>query len=234
MIPSRCFLWLFVLFCIPLTLTAAEAVADANPARGDWLEMVAMVLGTLITLFVLPYLKNKSAQAAAEATTAKFDASKSLLEQKNYLIDGRLMPFLWNTAAYLTEVRLPQWMGRIANRQFEGIWTDLVDELKDLAKTKFAAEGINIVEVIGDAALTSLIKRAVLDKLPIPNGIKDPAGFMIDKVVPLLTSKGVEWIRNKIDDGEDDEIDVAVATAKRNEVPQDADTKLLPAQRLND
>lgn len=199
---------LLVLSCVCLSLSASEVVADTAAAvvpatKQDWMTMVATILGTLITIFILPLLKNKAAEAQAKAQGARYDASQSLMAQKNYLIDARLIPFLLNTAAYLTEVRLPQWIDRIGRRDFDGIWNDLVLELKDLAIKKFAVEGIDLVATIGPDALTSLIKRAVIEKLPIPNGIKDPAGYLIDKVVPLLATKGVEWVRERIEFGED-------------------------------
>jgi hypothetical protein len=180
---------------------AAPAVAPVE--KTDWVKIVGGLLGTLITLFILPLLKNKAAEVQARATEAKFDASKSLLEQKSYLINERLMPFLWNTAAYLTEVRLPQWIDRIARRDLDGIWKDLVVELKDLAIKKFASEGLDIIAAIGEEALTGLIKRAILEKLPIPNGLREPAAFLADRVLPLLTTKGVAWVRDRVNAGEE-------------------------------
>lgn len=180
----------------------AEDAIPVIPTAQGWQGMVTTVLMMVLTAFLIPWLKNKASAARAEATQIRFDASKSILEQKHYLIDARLKPFLWDTAAYLTEVRLPTWTTRILAREFDGIWGDLVKELKDLAIKKFGAEGIDIVEAIGADTLAGLVKRAVIDALPIPNGIKDPANFLAEKFLPVLVTKGVAWARERVNNGE--------------------------------
>lgn len=192
-----------LLLLSPLALYAEDVAPEVTSTATGWQGMILTLLATLVTAVLLPWIKNKAVSAKAEADVHRFDASKSLLEQKNYLIDARLIPFLWATAAYLTEVRLPQWVDRIVRKDFEGIWSDLLKELKDLAIKKFAGEGIDIVEAIGADALSNLVKRAVMDKLPIPNGIKDPAAFLVDKFLPVMVDKGVKWARDRVTAGHD-------------------------------
>jgi len=187
--------------------TAPADSAGASMEEGSlpgWAQALIGLISIAISTFLTAFLKNKAKEANANAKKAEFDASKSLLEQKNFLINNRLMPFLWNTAAYLTEERIPIYLDRLqGGASWDSIKDDLVGELKNLAIKKFAAEGIDIVEAIGEDALVGLINRALVEKLPIPNGFKDPAKFLVEKAGGWLTDKGVAWVRNKVNRDED-------------------------------
>lgn len=181
----------------PAYLVPAEAVEAAPEASSTpmWLTALLGLIGTAITAYLAPwltkYLKAKEASAKAEAGHADM-SRKAILMQ-------RLEEFLYNSAAHLAAKELP----RIAALVSSGDITDgdavkaelksIGARLKDMAKTKFAAEGIDIVEEFGDDVIDDLIDRMAA-RVNFP-GKDTVATLLKGGVADKLVDKGLSWVK---------------------------------------
>lgn len=182
----------------------------------QWLHFVWLAFGVIILPYILSFLRSKKQEADAEAEKFKFDANMSLLEQKNYLIDKRIIPYLWSMASYLAEKQLPTLLLAITTQK-EGEkkfdWSkyaqDLKTELLEDVKEKFAAESIDIVKILGEKYLGELIDRAIARAIPWLPQSTQPIFESISKdrggqLATLIMNRGLEaaktrWLKEEKD-----------------------------------
>ncbi len=209
---------------------AAAAAAEAAPAS-TMDTIVKAVLGLVsmaVTAFLVPYLRNKSKAAQAEADKMTAEAGKAVAEGAKANVEGRgtlvarLKSFLWGEAAGIAEKEFPKLANQIIAGHFKGDGkTDKVkavlrswgQTLKEDAIEYFNIQGINIVAALGDKFLDKLIARAANAVSPFPG--KDTAVEMLtEKVSNALVEKGVDWIRGKyLSDGATTDAAVAPVAA---------------------
>jgi len=164
-----------------------------------WLQILMAALGTLVTGFLLPFLKQKAQAAQLEAVQTKIDTTKSLLEQKQILVN-RLKAFLEGTAAAIGEKRWPIICQKIQSGQLktaEQIKAELKlwgVNLKGMAVAYFDGQGIDIIAAFGDQFIDSLIERAANLVSPFP-GKETAVEVLKDKVAPMLMNQGITWVR---------------------------------------
>lgn len=210
---------LALLVCSPALLLAEEAVeaVTTTPAIPDgapwWVQALWPILFATVIPFLVGYLRKKKQSAVAEAEKIQLDANKSLMEQKNVLIDKRVIPFLWATAEHIAERDLPKILadGIDGDGKFDwkGHAKNIGIELKDLAIDKFKQEGIDIVQVLGEKYLGTLIDRAISKAIPwLPQAARPTvenladgkgavlAGLIIDKGLAIANKR---WLNGKLD-----------------------------------
>jgi hypothetical protein len=198
------FAYTLAMLAIPMLVAAEEVVAETAPAVVDaaptpevagWVGMVQMALMVIIPLIFGGFLKKKW---DSEKTKTAIDTSKSLMEQKNMIIDQRLMPFLVDTAEHWLLTQLPAILkdaGDGGGFQWKDHLMGLKTYAKDQALKKFAHENIDLIELLGADALDNLIDRQIMrliGKLPEKVQAFIPAG-----AVDMLTDKASEYAIEK-------------------------------------
>lgn len=185
-----------LLFVFPGLLFAADAVTTVGGVSVGWSDVIQAVVAlimTIITAYLIPYLKAKAMQARVRVAASAQEASASLwLELRAFLFDG---------AAAIVE------------RQFLKIAEDVKDgELKTPADVKrrlyvlgqrlradalqyFNVRGVDLLRVIGNEALDRLIEQASNKVSPFPG--KDTAkAFLQDTVADAIIDYGVTHVRD--------------------------------------
>jgi len=168
-----------------------------------WVQILLAVLSTLITTFLLPYLRALNAKAKAEHEKALADANNATLEAKTELI-YQLKTFLFMNAMSIAEQRFPELARKINNKELttvDEIKAELRSwgkDLKEKALTFFKNQGIDLVAAVGDDYLDDLI-RHVADKVsPFP-GKETAVELLTNKGTDLIIEKGVEWAKKRLD-----------------------------------
>jgi hypothetical protein len=183
---------------------AAPDAAAAAPELTGIAALVVTVVTTLVAMFVTPRLR---AKAAAETKKAEAEALNANMSTNEILL-RRLKSFLWGQAAAFAEKRFPVLAGQIASGHFktEGsikaelkIWHQ---DLKDSAVKYFGGQGVDLIGAVGDDALDALIERAANAVSPFP-GKETAKALLKDRVSDVLVEKGVEWMKSKVEAGED-------------------------------
>lgn len=184
------------LFFFVLSTGAEEAVeiAAETPSEFSLFGVVGVIVAVVVG-WLSTFLKKKW---GAETEKAKIDASKSMMEQKNFIIDNRLIPFAINTAEHWL---LTQMMPIIKDAtdgdgfQWKDHFNNLKTYLKDSVVKKFAAENVDIISEIGEKELDKLLDRiAVKLVAKLPDSI---TAFLPAPVVDMLTDKASEFIVDK-------------------------------------
>ena len=203
-----------------LLAQAAPVVAPAAEGGSTMDTIIKAVMGlamTAITMFLLPFLKRKSAAAAAEAV-------KSNVEGRGVLAD-RAKAFLFGEAGRIAEKEFPKLAGDILAGKFkgDGKWSAVKDVMKSWgvilkkdAIDYFGNQGIDLVAALGDKFLDKLIMRAADAVSPFP-GKETAVELLTGTASDMLFKKGVEWTRAKFLDTDQDEASFA-------DVPADATT----------
>lgn len=197
---------LLALFCgMGYAADSAPLVAATTPIPADapwWASIVYLLLTTIVTMFLVPFLKQKATAAKSEADATKIDASKSLIEQRGILAD-RLKSYLWGSAAAIAEDRFPKLAMRILKGEFKdasSIKTELGSwgiELRQQAIVYFQVQGIDLIKEFGVSALDDLIERAANAVSPFPG--KDTAVTLLEtNVAPTIISHGTTWVQAQI------------------------------------
>lgn len=213
-----------LLFCPTLVVFAEEVAEAVTPAMPPippdapwWVQLVWPILFVVVMPFVVGYLRKKKAAAIAEAEKIELDSSKSLMEQKNLLIDKRVIPYLWATAEHLAAKNLPVVLADALDGDGKFDWKKhaggLKDELLTSLKEKFKAEGIDIVKVLGEKYLGELLDRAIQKAIPwLPQASQNIvgsiaegkgkflAGMIVDKGLDIAKAK---WLEDKLESQED-------------------------------
>lgn len=186
----------FLLILVTFFAVGADQPVDES---GESSNTLITILGTVITLVVTVlggYLKSKW---SADTKKSKLDYDKSLMEQKNFLIDNRVIPFVASTVEHWLLTQLMPIVKDISDGgDFD--WDKHFDNLKEYAKTrvvqKFSSENVDILEHLGENELNNIIDRIVvkaISNIPdnfrgmIPDSIKDKIS---DKASSFLLKKG--------------------------------------------
>lgn len=191
----------------PAPEAAAEAPAETAPkaesekALPKWLQYLVGILGTLITMFLVPFLKRKAASAKAEAEKNSAEATQAHVNARGILV-SRLQEFLWGSAEAIAEKKFPALAQKIANGDLnsaQGIKKELYGwggDLRGDAIAYFNNQGVDIIAAVGDDFLDKLIERAANKVSPFPG--RDTAKELLQAhATDWLIAQGVEWVRRK-------------------------------------
>lgn len=203
-----------LILCLLLVLLPlAGWCGEIDPVTGDivakpaeaattwWKELVAVIMATVVTPFLVQFMRAKSAAAAAEAERARVVTNGELIDQKGVLLT-RVKEYLWGSAAAIAEKRFPYLANAILAGQMKTVpeikrelfaWGA---QLRTEAITYFGHQGIDLVATIGEEALDALIERAANAVSPFP-GKETAVALLKDGVAPLLLDKGIDWMRER-------------------------------------
>lgn len=174
-----------------LNMLAETTVTGAAPW---WAELITLALGTVITAFLIPFLKQKAAEAKAKTTSDAVDAKGKLIAQ--------LQEFLFANAANIVEREYPKIAalvkaGKITDKDtVKKYLYELGGRLRGDAIVYFGNQGIDIVKAVGDEYLDRMIEWAANAVSPFP-GKESAAAFLTDHVSDWLIEEGTEWVRRK-------------------------------------
>ena len=168
--------YLFLIFLLfPALLFAGEETSSDVPG---W----AMVLTTGITALVAWAFSLWRDRMKADTEHHKLDSNLSLMQQKNYIIDRRLIPFLEGTTTHFLTLKLPVVLRDVSKDEFEWapFFVDLRRYLRKRVLEKFAQENIDLIRLLGERELTDLIDRCftrMITNLPGPIQALIPSGI---------------------------------------------------------
>ena len=166
-----------------------------------WMQIVSMVAISLVTLFVLPWLKRKAEMAKAETLRADLGSRELLL--------GQIKLMLLEEATSIAEEKFPKLVKIIAAKNLKPVaikeelklWGQ---DLKTRAIEYFKVQGVDLVGAIGDSYLDRLIRGAADATSPFPG--KETAVALLEKEWSnKLVKYGVEWVKERYMDGGDAE-----------------------------
>jgi len=178
-------------------------LAQAEVDVTDWKVIVATVLSTLITAFLIPYLKNKASAARATASAQSIQAVGSSIATREVLRE-ELKAFMFDTAASISEKRFPDLARRVAEGKLTNA-KDIKDELKGWGENlktdavlAFKAGGIDLAAELGDVYLDSVVEWAANRVSPFP-GKETAVALLQEKASDALIKYGVDYMRKHAD-----------------------------------
>jgi len=182
-------------------VTTPAATAVAPKPTPEWVQIVVAVIGSLITLFLLPYLKRQAAAAKANAAKLTTEKKATEIEMRGVLV-SRLKSFLWGSAAAMAEREIPKIAkeikaGSLTNAaQVKKALYGMGGSLRNDAIAYFKNQGVDVLAAVGDEFLDKLIERAANEVSPFP-GKETAVALLTDNITDLLIEKGVDYVRAK-------------------------------------
>lgn len=175
-----------VLLCLfPLAAFAGEEVAQEIPVWATTITAaIVAIIGWAFKLW--------RSRMKVDTEQHQLDATKSLMEQRNFIIDRRIIPFMESTATYWLTLRLPLILTEASRKDFD--WTShyyhLREYLKDRVVDKFTEENIDILKVLGEKELYNLIDRMLVKLLSkLPDSVTAFLPSSVVSELPRLASK---------------------------------------------
>jgi len=175
---------------------AAPAAAE-KAAEGGTLQTVLMlvvpVLGLVITMFLVPWLRKMSQKADAEAQKAGIEKGAALFE--------RVKGYVFRRVSDLIEEEYPKIAadviaGTLDKDTIKMRLHAIGAGLKAEATAYFKAQGVDLIKEMGDDALDKLIRSAANKLSPFPG--KETAVVLAETTISnILVNKGVEWATKK-------------------------------------
>lgn len=195
------FAFTIILLGAVFALGAEEAAADSTSNTPSWLVGVTALL-TAVIAWVAKMLHSKF---KIDGEVAAIDKDRSLWEQKNLLIDQRIIPFMISTGEHWLITRAPALLldaGNGGGFKWADHWTDLRGYVKARVIKKFASENIDIFDHLVETELDDLLDRTLtklITLLPdsvtrfLPRSTRDAAVeyakvFIAEKGKDLLSS----------------------------------------------
>jgi len=176
-------------------VTLAELDPSALEGQPFWQQVLYAVVVSVVSLFVLPYLKRLNEKARAEAEAANQTIREKLL--------SRVKSIALDQAYVIGQERFPkiaQWI--FTNKEGKPGLQTIKDELRswgqDLKKhivAYFKNEGIDIVGEIGDDYLDQIVRWAADKVSPFP-GKETAVQLLTDDWTNKLADFGVDWVRD--------------------------------------
>jgi anti-sigma28 factor (negative regulator of flagellin synthesis) len=193
-----------------LLQAATNAPADAATSGAGtpvWLTGLIAVIGSIVTIFLVPWLRQKANAARAEAEKLKSESIGKQLDNKSLLIE-QAKAFALDTAASIAEKRFPALQAKITAGELKLDAAMLKDELrswgavlKDKIIGHFDDQGINVITGVGDKYLDELVEWAANKVSPFPG--KDTVKALLTewdgKALEFLANKGVDWVKSRVE-----------------------------------
>lgn len=177
-------------------MNLAQAAPDALADAPLWAQAVYAIVTVLIAGFLLPWLKSMAEQARSKANEQNQAAAITLRERiKAAAIEG---------AGVIAEQRLPALAERILAREQKYTKAEIKNEMRQwgadlkqqLVREFSDSDGINLIEVVGDAALDNIVRWAADSTSPFP-GKETATTLLIDDWSNRLVKFGVSWVAQK-------------------------------------
>jgi len=177
-------------------VTAPAVAPDGTPEVLTGIAATAMVIITMLVMLITKWLRTKF---KVDAENTQLDSTKSLMEQRNFLIDHRLIPFAISTAEHWLLTQLPTILRDLTDGdgfEWGTHWRHLRTYTRQRVLAKFLAENIDIVKVLGEKELDDILDRWLLklvSKLPHTVQAYIPEG-LLTKSTDILTKKLTEFV----------------------------------------
>ncbi|NEN87925.1 MAG: hypothetical protein F6K48_02985 [Okeania sp. SIO3H1] len=176
----------FLLLVTPLTGFAEEAAAPVAEATDPWVVLITSVLG-IVLAWGGKLLREKWKISGKKVA---LDATKSLWEQRNFLIDNRIIPFALSTAEHWLATQIPVLVADAVDGgefKWSSHWAGLRKYVKSRVIKKFAEENVDVVELLGVEELDDLLDRLLFKLIgELPEGVK--------KFIPeAIVDKTTDW-----------------------------------------
>jgi len=196
-------------FLLQASNTATEVATVATDTASEaptWLTALMAVIGSILTLFLVPWLRQKANAARAEAESHKADSINTQVSTKDMLVEQAKIAAM-DLAASLAEKRFPALQAKLAAGTLKADIPTLKAELygwgavlKEEIIEHFDGQGINIVTALGDKYVDKLVVWAADKVSPFPG--KDTVTALITewdgKAIEWLATKGVDWVKNRV------------------------------------
>ena len=185
-----------LILCLPLlAVGAAEEAVPVAVAAGDnsLVTIITSVLG-LVLAWGFKLLREKW---KIDGEKAALDATKSLWEQRNFLIDNRIIPFAISTAEHWMLTQLPAIIADATDGNgfaWSKHWDGLKAYTKQRVVAKFAAENVDVVTLLGEKELDYLLDRLLLKLVAqLPESVQKflPPAFL-DRLTDLASRFAVD------------------------------------------
>lgn len=179
----------------PMTLLAeATPIAEAASTLPTWATVLLAIITCVIT--AVGGMLRKKWKTDGEKT--QIDTTKSLMEQKNFIIDQRLIPFAISTIEHWLLTQIPAIVKDAADGngfQWKAHWSNLLSYTKDEVVQKFAEENIDIIKLFGEKYLDQLLNRLAMKAIAkLPEGVQN---FLPRALIDSLTKQAAEFARDK-------------------------------------
>lgn len=177
------------------SVASETAAAGESPVLTGIAGTVMVIITTLVTL-IAKWLRSKY---QSETQQHQIDSTKSLMEQRNFIIDQRLIPFAIDTAEHFLITQLPTIVKDATDGggfDWKLHWSNLSTYTRKRVIAKFAAENLDIVRFMGEKELNDLLDRQLLKLISkLPDRIKAfIPSTLVHKVTDVLTSKLTDFL----------------------------------------
>lgn len=188
------FICLLMLAAFPLYGEEAVAVAADATAQNTITTIIVTVLG-LVLAWGGKLLREKW---KIEGQQKALDATKSLWEQRNFLIDNRIIPFALSTAEHWLLTQLPAIVQDATDGdgfEWSKHWRSLRDYTKIRIIKKFAAENVDVIQLLGEKELDNLVDRLLMKLIGnLPESVQK---FLPEALVDKLTDYATKFAVDK-------------------------------------
>ncbi len=185
---------LFLLFA-PMAVYAEEVTEAATVSSPPWLPSIITGIITIIVLVGGAWARKKLNVATEKI---EIDKTKSLMEQRNFIIDNRLIPFALGTMEHWMQTQLPAIaLDLVDGGEFKwrDHWSGMMKYTKTRVLQKFGQENEDLLDFLGENELDRLLDRIgmkLIAKLP-----PSVAVFVPPQVLDKLTDKASEFVTEK-------------------------------------
>lgn len=179
----------------------AQATQPSAPTTwGTLLQTVMAAVIATLTPFLVKFLRARAAAATAEATAHDADAANSDANTRTELL-AQLKAFVYEAAAEIAEQRFPILAQQLTTQQISSasdirvVLESWGEELKTDVINHFGTQGIDIVSVVGEKYIDSLIASAANAVSPIPGASTATVLAANPAVVDGLIAGGVGYAK---------------------------------------
>ena len=178
-------LWvaLLILLAVPAWSEEATETVATEPTSA-----VLTVILSIVGMLVAWGFKLLRSKWKVEEQKVALDATKSLWEQKNFLIDNRIIPFAMSTAEHWLLTQLPAIIVDATDGdgfQWDKHWSGLRSYTKLRIIEKFSAENMDVLSLLSEKELDNLLDRILMKLIAkLPDSVQT---FLPESVITKLT-----------------------------------------------
>lgn len=181
-----------------MILTICPLVADTEAAQTidftSWETIVSSIL-LLLAGWAFKLLRSKW---KVETEHEELDATKSLWEQRNFLIDNRIIPFAVNTAEHWVITQLPAMVREVREGEefhWHDHWYGFRNYVRSRVLQKFASENLDVLKFFTERELQDLIDRQLVRLITnLPASVRS---LLPEEVVGKLSAYATEFINER-------------------------------------
>lgn len=188
-------------------LADAASTQPAVAASMSWAEAVGIIISTVLTLAIIPAIKQYRASLDAQRQASEALRTETTVDTTRVIVN-RLQDYLIGSASAIAEREFVNLARRVVSGEVKTpeevkaelrLWGVL---LKSRAVEYFQHQGVDLRELIGDDAVDRLVERAANAVSPFP-GMETSSALLSGRSAEALAAYGVLWVRQAwVDDPE--------------------------------